>query len=267
MPAAAARRGRYPAAGREAAARTGSGFPPGRPCGPSPAYSAPSCRQGPAPYNGRVPGSVAGGENPGRMSIEHRKRPCAKCPWRRDCDLSVFGDDDFRKLARVNGVPGDEAPVGTPPMACHLDQEDTAHPLRLRAGWLAVVGHHSLTMRLRVMMGDLPADALGPGPGWPALYQGLAEMLAARPRSRPGSPGRSGTELGTAAGDCLCCHCISGPVRSPGGCCRAAMSKRSRMRPAPSSWASRSAAAKSRSLRNSSAAARCAAAGRRGTCT
>ncbi|WP_369800673.1 DUF6283 family protein [Alloactinosynnema sp. L-07] len=37
--------------------------------------------------------------------IEHRARPCARCPWRRDADLTQFSAADFAKLARANGNP------------------------------------------------------------------------------------------------------------------------------------------------------------------
>jgi len=118
--------------------------------------------------------------NPG-----HRERPCARCPWRRDVDVNGFSDADMRKLAQADGAPGAEAGLDAPQMACHLDQPETAYPLRLCAGWLAVVGRHHLPTRLAVLAGRLPAHALDPGPGWPALWCSLREMLALR---RPGSP-------------------------------------------------------------------------------
>ncbi|MED7931158.1 hypothetical protein SMD20_43540 [Nonomuraea sp. LP-02] len=34
-------------------------------------------------------------------------------------------------------------------MGCHLDQPDPAHPLRLCAGWLAVIDPHHFRTRLR----------------------------------------------------------------------------------------------------------------------
>lgn len=65
-------------------------------------------------------------------------------------------------------------------MACHLDQPDTAHPIRLCAGYLAVVGRDHLGVRLKVMAGHLPETVLDPGEGWPALYESLEVMRARR---------------------------------------------------------------------------------------
>ncbi|MGH3737608.1 MAG: DUF6283 family protein [Micromonosporaceae bacterium] len=113
--------------------------------------------------------------------VDHRRHPCAECPWRTDVDLSNFSDADFAKLAANNGLPGHEATVDTPMMACHRDHAGTAHPRRLCAGWLAVVGRDHLSVRLKVLAGKLPDDVLDAGPDWPRLYSDLDEMLDHRP--------------------------------------------------------------------------------------
>lgn len=41
-------------------------------------------------------------------------------------------------------------------MACHRDQPGTAHPMRLCAGWLAVVGRDHLGVRLKILAGSCP---------------------------------------------------------------------------------------------------------------
>jgi hypothetical protein len=92
------------------------------------------------------------GQRPGG-ELEHRGKPCVKCPWQADANLTDFSDADFDKLQAANGCRGAEAPVTAPMMACHLDQPDTAHPMRLCAGYLAVVGRDHLGVRLKVMAG------------------------------------------------------------------------------------------------------------------
>lgn len=95
--------------------------------------------------------------------------------------MGKFTDNDFAKLESTNGSPGAEAPPSTASMSCHLDQPNTAHPLRLCAGWLAVVGYHHLSIRLHVIANRLPPEALIPDEDWPALYDDLAEMKRYRP--------------------------------------------------------------------------------------
>lgn len=65
--------------------------------------------------------------------------------------------------------------------ACHKDQPDTAHPMRLCAGWLAVVGPDHIGVRLSLIDGRLPAEAIDPDTrDWPALHASLAELMARR---------------------------------------------------------------------------------------
>lgn len=77
--------------------------------------------------------------------------------------------------------------MDAPVMACHKDQPGTAHPLRLCAGWLAVVGPHHLGVRMAVLTGELPAQALQPGDDWPELHESLAAMIDSWPEN-PGAP-------------------------------------------------------------------------------
>ncbi|MFI6883848.1 DUF6283 family protein [Streptosporangium canum] len=125
---------------------------------------------------------------------EYRTRPCAGtgrvCPWRTDADLTAFSDADMDRLVRAGG--GDTAPgahslddvermAAAPQMACHRDQPDTAHSLRLCAGWLAVVGPHHLLTRMSVLSGRLPRAAVEPDTsGWPPLHASLGALLACR---------------------------------------------------------------------------------------
>ncbi len=53
---------------------------------------------------------------------------------------------------------------------------------RACAGWLAVVGREHLGVRLAVITGRLPAEALDPGPGWPELFSDYRQMATAQGR-------------------------------------------------------------------------------------
>ncbi|GLY43012.1 hypothetical protein Amsp01_090350 [Amycolatopsis sp. NBRC 101858] len=119
------------------------------------------------------------------MTVEsYRTLPCRQCPWRRDADLTFFTDTDMAKLANANGTSGDEAAPNSPAMSCHIDQPDTAHPMRLCAGWLAVVGRNHLGIRMALLAGNLPPDAVTPAAGWPTLHTSLDDLLAERARQQ-----------------------------------------------------------------------------------
>ncbi|MGK5558203.1 DUF6283 family protein [Actinomadura kijaniata] len=134
--------------------------------------------------------------------LEFRRRPCdgdRVCPWRRDADLTVFTDGDMARLTRAQGGVPD--PSGStevdaqrlttaPQMACHKDQADTAHPLRLCAGWLAVVGPDHIGVRIAMLTGRLPVEAVYPPDRdqWPALHTSLTELLASRTHQLTNNP-------------------------------------------------------------------------------
>lgn len=93
-------------------------------------------------------------------------------------------------LRRADGRPGAEAAVDAPVVACHLDQPDTAHPLRWCAGWLAVVGQDHLAIRLAIAFEALPDHAVIPRTNWPRLNASLDALLEARATqlARPTDP-------------------------------------------------------------------------------
>lgn len=64
--------------------------------------------------------------------------------------------------------------------ACHKSTED--EPCAC-AGWLAVVGHAHVGVRLSVATGDLPVEALEPDEDWPELYSSYDEMADAQGRA------------------------------------------------------------------------------------
>lgn len=58
---------------------------------------------------------------------------------------------------------------------CHKSSEADTMPC---AGWLAAVGVFSLNVRLHLMRGAIPPEAMKPGEGWPALFDSYEEMAA-----------------------------------------------------------------------------------------
>ncbi|WP_431921068.1 hypothetical protein [Nonomuraea jabiensis] len=93
------------------------------------------------------------------------------CPWRDEADLTRFTDADMDLLRRIEtgvrsaaGAGDDDVrAVAAPLMGCHKDQLDSAHPLRLCAGRLAIVGPGHLRTRMALATGRLPVEAVYPG--------------------------------------------------------------------------------------------------------
>lgn len=109
-----------------------------------------------------------------------QKRPCVECPFRRDVKPGQFGSDRYDAL---RGTCRDEqnvqARLGTPIFACHKSPEGGEFAC---AGWLAVEGHSNIGIRVHVVFGTLPAEALKPADGWPDLYSSYEEMADAMGR-------------------------------------------------------------------------------------
>lgn len=100
-------------------------------------------------------------------------RPCDECPWRRTAEPGRFTEERWRALLPTGRDPErGSAPLGAPIFACHKTDEGRD---RTCAGWLAAEGANHVGMRLAVVTGRLPADALEPGPGWPALFDTVRE--------------------------------------------------------------------------------------------
>ncbi|MFC4114289.1 DUF6283 family protein [Nonomuraea zeae] len=158
---------------------------------------------------------------PGAGADEYRSRPCAGavrvCPWRRDADLTAFSGDDMALLSAASrghtksgAYAFDEVEQKTEArrMSCHLDRHDTAHPIRLCAGWLAVVGPHQDGTLLSVLADRLGSKASHPDTtAWPPLVADLDELperrcarLAALGSTAPSSSDAQGgaAELGGA---------------------------------------------------------------------
>jgi hypothetical protein len=93
-------------------------------------------------------------------ALLRRRRPCPRCPFRRD----LVGDVAFPNLRDyAAGTCVDEhgtgPEIGAPLFACHVDGPEVP---RLCAGWLAVEGHAHPSVR--------------PGEDWPELFGSAVEM-------------------------------------------------------------------------------------------
>lgn len=99
------------------------------------------------------------------------KRPCDECPWRADARPGRFTEERWTALLDTADTGRGSAPLGAPIFACHKTDEGRD---RTCAGWLAVEGAGHVGIRLHVVAGSLPADALRPGDGWPELHPSIA---------------------------------------------------------------------------------------------
>lgn len=96
------------------------------------------------------------------------KRPCDECPWRVDAEPGRFAPERWAALAASSADERGFGPeYGNPLFACHKTPEGEE---RACAGWLAREGANHPTVRLAVLLGDVPACALDPGEGWPDLH-------------------------------------------------------------------------------------------------
>jgi Family of unknown function (DUF6283) len=84
--------------------------------------------------------------------IRPRKKPCASCPYRRDCPSGLWAEHEYGKLADYDKPTWDQPPVI---FACHLSAGDEAC-----AGWVACHDmHENLGLRLEVLKRTADADA------------------------------------------------------------------------------------------------------------
>lgn len=111
-------------------------------------------------------------------AVPHCRRPCKRCPWRKDVDPGEFPASRYEEL-RVTSeqVPGREPGLDAPLFACHKTPEGREMAC---AGWLAAVGHRHLGVRLAVIRRQLPPEVLTPGEDWPPLFATYAEMAVAQ---------------------------------------------------------------------------------------
>lgn len=103
-------------------------------------------------------------------------RPCNECPWRADAQPGRFPACRFEALRETTVQR-----VGAPLFACHKTPDGSD---RTCAGWLAVVGHRHISVRLAVAQGRLDPAALEPADGWPALHGSYDELAEANGADR-----------------------------------------------------------------------------------
>lgn len=107
--------------------------------------------------------------------MPHRRFPCGgtqRCPWRLDAAPGQFPAERYEAL-RVTAEQNLTAPI----FGCHDGAPGSGEDVAC-AGWLAVVGHRHIGVRIAVASGRLPASALVPGEGWPDLYGSYDELAA-----------------------------------------------------------------------------------------
>lgn len=105
-------------------------------------------------------------------------QPCPSCPWRTDQgaqDIPGFSIAKARDLAATCPNERGHGPsYGAELFACHQSKEGGEIPC---AGWLATVGHAHPAVRIAVIGGRLPMDALSPGANWPQLHDSYGQVL------------------------------------------------------------------------------------------
>jgi hypothetical protein len=117
--------------------------------------------------------------------LPHRRFPCAECPVRKDNAGNPRSKFPASRWEALRATSGDAGP-GAPLFGCHEGEPGTGADL-LCAGWAASFGRESAEVRIAVMCGLLPVEALDPGVNWPELYQDWDEMVAAQ-TLQPGEP-------------------------------------------------------------------------------
>lgn len=106
------------------------------------------------------------------------RQPCPSCPWRVDQDASAIPHFSLALAERLAATCPDERGMGPdfgdPQFACHQSRPGAEF---VCAGWLAVVGHRHPAVRMSVLAGTVPAEALEIGDGWPALHESFADVI------------------------------------------------------------------------------------------
>lgn len=112
-----------------------------------------------------------------------RRYPCDECPIRADNadnPRSKFSAHRWAELTATVSTPDGGSPqLGTPMFGCHKGAPGTDEDLAC-AGWLAQFGANHAAVRLAVITGRLPAEALSPGVDWPPLHETWDVVVAAQ---------------------------------------------------------------------------------------
>jgi hypothetical protein len=97
---------------------------------------------------------------------------CISCPWVKTNtarDIPNFRMELAEDLSRCQS-----GELGAPIFACHLSRPGAEIPC---AGWVAAHGRESIAIRLMVLQGKLPLEALSPQPELHASYDEVMEKL------------------------------------------------------------------------------------------
>lgn len=105
------------------------------------------------------------------------RKPCPSCPWRVDQDATAIPNFSLglaEALAETCPRNGYGPDFGAPQFACHQSHEGDEI---VCAGWLATNGGAHPGVRMNVLTGRVPAEALSPGENWPELHETFEEVI------------------------------------------------------------------------------------------
>lgn len=114
-----------------------------------------------------------------KRELPRQKRPCNECPWQTTAELGKFPPERFEALRNTSEQPENWDGTPQPLFACHKIPAKPDLAAVACAGWLATCGGQNFSVRLAVAFGQLPAEALEPGPDWPELYATYDDMADA----------------------------------------------------------------------------------------
>lgn len=114
------------------------------------------------------------------MEIEHPpdaavRTPCRSCPWRVGSSADAIPGFSPQRAEDLRATCERSQGLGTAMFACH--QSRVGEEI-VCAGWLAVHGRESIAVRIAVLEGRVPVQALDPGEDWPPLYADFDAMIA-----------------------------------------------------------------------------------------
>lgn len=100
------------------------------------------------------------------------RQPCKTCPWRTGQDATEIPGFDVDLVERLERCAEDS--IDAPQFGCHQSRPGEEF---VCAGWLAVCGWDSLSVRLALARGEYDKEQLQPGDDWPELEGSLADVL------------------------------------------------------------------------------------------
>jgi hypothetical protein len=103
-------------------------------------------------------------------SLPYLRIPCEECPWLVDAVPGRFPEERWLAMRATCDTGSGSAPPDAPLFACHKTRQGAEY---VCAGWLAREGSGHVGIRIAVLRGRLPAEALSPSEGWPPLHPDL----------------------------------------------------------------------------------------------